>query len=88
MDQIVVKAILRSSRVIYCDNQCVKSALLLFCIYPGRADGCAAADNIPVAAIVACGAERRCFNALSRDSVNDDPHHFTAHELNGVYQTQ
>ena len=29
-----------------------------------------------------------CFNALSRDTVNDDLHHFTAHELNGVYQSQ
>ena len=28
------------------------------------------------------------FNVLSREWVNDGPHHFTAHGLNGVYQSQ
>ena len=63
---IVVKAILRSSRVIYCDNQCVKSVPVVILHQP-RANA--------------------VFNALSRVTlagsdagVNDDLHHFTAHE--------
>ena len=41
---IVVKAILRSSRVIYCDNQCVKSVVTL---HPAMEDAAQCAKMVP-----------------------------------------
>lgn len=74
---IVVKAILRSSRVIYCDNQCVKSV-------PAPRD-----HPLLVVILHQQYYPNAVFNALSRvtlaaaaavPGVNDDLHHFTAHE--------
>ena len=76
--RIVVKAILRSSRVIYADNQCVKSVVILH-----REQSLAASRHCQrwLAGRAAVPAAAACVLMPCQESrrLNDDPR-FTAHE--------